>query len=513
MHLWLTPHMCCLGLNNFANIKILGFDLPADAPDGNGAVVTIQATIPNPSPIGMVLGTITLDMYFKTAYLGRVVAKNVTLISGQDMALDLQGQLYKQTDPAHASELSLLMSNYLANIPTLATGKGVSVFPDGVHAVSWLTNAITSTSLTVPLQAVTPLEVIKNIAINDMSLIMSETNPWSPTVDSNSVSADFKIPFNISINITELANTTFKMAHQNVSFVELDTAVWNTTASDMPNNKVVFTVPPSPMNIYNQDAFISFMNAVTLEDQALVDIVGSAQGVAITSLGTVHLTVPLKTTLPLKGINFSSQKPAVTDILVVGGNTQNIQITGNVGLNNPSIFSVSLGQIVLQLKCVVNGTEGYVGTATIANLVMKPGANIVPSTISFQPTNTTFGEQFLGAFVGGSSFEASIYGDENTSKIASILPTVESLTMSTSLPGMIPAPQLIKNSTSAPTLGQVLGPRLLPLQVTAANPLATLIWIQTMTASVYWEGKKKIGKKFDVIVGCEIASAGVITDL
>ncbi|KAG0055971.1 hypothetical protein BGZ83_006738 [Gryganskiella cystojenkinii] len=470
------------------DIKILAFDLPSDAPDGNGALVTIQAVIPNPSPIGMVLGTITLDMYFKTAYLGRVVAKNVTLVGGQDMALNLEGQLFKQTDPVHASELSLLMSNYLANIPTLATGKGVSVFPDGTHAVSWLTNAITSTSLTVPLKAVAPLDVIKNIAINDMNLVMSEANPWSPTVNSNSVSADFKIPFNISINITQLANTTFKMAYQNISFVEISTAIWNMTASDMPNNKVVFTVPPSPMNVYDQSAFSDFLMAMTQKDQASIEIMGSAQGIAVTSLGTVQLTVPLSTTLSLKGINLASQHPTVSDILVVGGTTSQVAITGNVGLNNPSIFSVTLGPIVLQLKCIVNGTEGYVGTASIANLVLKPGMNVVPSSIAFEPTDKNFGNQFLGSFVAGASFKTSVFGDENTSRIASILPTLKSLIMSTTLPGMIPAPQLLKGGNSSPTLGQILGPRLLPLQVTAANPLATVIWIETMTASVFWEG-------------------------
>ncbi|KAF9338104.1 hypothetical protein BG006_010920 [Podila minutissima] len=210
---------------DFAKVMILGFNLPSDAPDGNGALFSIQASIDNPSPIGMTLDTITLDMYFQTAYLGRVVAKNLTLVGGQPTALSLEGILLKQTDPIHAKELSLLMSNYLANIPTHATGKGVSVFPDGVHAVSWLTNAITSTSLTVPLKAVQPLDVVKNIAINDMNLVMSQAQPWAPMVNSNSISADFKIPFNISINITELGNTTFKMVWQGKSFVELSTAV------------------------------------------------------------------------------------------------------------------------------------------------------------------------------------------------------------------------------------------------------------------------------------------------
>ncbi|KAF9299752.1 hypothetical protein BGZ74_008681 [Mortierella antarctica] len=472
------------GLNNFANLQILGFNLPSDAPDGNGALVSIQASIDNPSPIGMTLGTITLDMYFQTAYLGRVVAKNVTLVGGQPMALNLEGILLKQNDPIHAQELSLLISNYLANIPTLATGKGVSVFPDGVHAVSWLTNAITSTSLTVPLKAVQPLDVIKNIAINDMNLVMSQAQPWAPMVNSNSISADFNIPFNISINITELGNTTFKMVWQGKPFVELSTAVWNTTASNMPMNKVVFSVPPSPMNINDHGAFTDFLSAVTLQDSAALEVTGSAQGVAITSLGTVRLTVPLKTTLTLKGINFAEAHPAVTDIKVVGGTTSAAQINGNVHLMNPSIFSVTLGPIALQVKSVVNGTEGYVGVAAIDNLILKPGENIAPATIIFKPLDKDFGNAFLGAFVAGTSFVSNVYGDEITSPI----PTLKTLTMSTTIPGMVPKPRIITGGNGLPTLGAILGSRIIPLTVTAMNPLDTTLWIQQITSSIFWEG-------------------------
>ncbi|KAF9904307.1 hypothetical protein EC991_002858 [Linnemannia zychae] len=476
------------GLSNFAGLNILGFTLPGDAPDGNGALVSIQATIPNPSPIGMVLGTITLDVTFQSTYLGRVVAKNVTLIGGQPIALNLEGQLYRQTEPLHLAELSLLMSNYLADKPTLATGKGVSVFPDGVHAVSWLTNAITATTLTVPLKAVQPLDVIKNIKINDMNLVFDQAKPWSPTVISNSISAEFKIPFDIAINITELANTTFNMAYNNVPFVTLSSAVWNQTSSDMPNNKVVFSVPPSAMDISNQAAFTEFLTAVTQSPSASVDVVGSAQGVALTSMGAVRLTVPLKTSLPLQGIDFSSQKPTVADIVVVGGTTDNTIINAVVGLNNPSIFSTTLGPITLQIKSTVNGVVGYVGTAVVSNLILNPGMNNLPATIHFKPTDKKFGADFISAFVAGTSSESFIYGDENISPIVSLVPTLKTLSLSTVLPGMNPAPQILTGGSGTPSLGNILGPRLVPLTVTAKNPLGTTLWIQAITASVFWEG-------------------------
>ncbi|KAF9135822.1 hypothetical protein BGW39_011411 [Mortierella sp. 14UC] len=503
-----------LCLSNFAGINILSFTLPRDAPDGNGALVSIQATIPNPSPIGMVLGTITLDITFQSTYLGRVIAKNVTLIGGQPMALNLEGQLYRQTEPLHLAELSLLMSNYLADKPTMATEKGVSVFPDGVNAVSWLTDSITATTLTVPLKAVKPLDVIKNIKINDMNLVFDQAKPWSPTVISNSSLAEFKIPFDIAINITELANTTFNMAYNNVPFVTLSSAVWNQTASDMPNNKIVFSVPPSAMDISNQVAFTEFMTAVTQSPSASVDVAGSAQGVTLTSMGAVRLTAPLKTSLPLQGIDFSNQKPTVSNIAVVGGTTDYVTINAIVGLNNPSIFSASLVPVALQVKSTLNGTVSYVGAAMISNLILKPGMNNVPTTIQFKPIDKTFASGFLSAFVGGGSFVSCIYGDENVSPIASIVSTIKILTLTTTLPGMIPAPQIITGGTGTPSLGNILGPRQVPLTVTAKNPLASTLWIQVMTASVFWEGNyfrgvDKVRKPFEIPAGIVTTSPSV----
>ncbi|KAF9963396.1 hypothetical protein BGZ65_003672 [Modicella reniformis] len=218
-------------------------------------------------------------MFFESTYLGRVVAQNATLVGGQ--TLNLIG-----------------------------------------HALSWLTEAITSISL-------------------------SRSKPLV-AVNVNSVAADFRIPFDISINVTAPANTIFKMAYQGTPFVELSTAVWITTASDMKNNRVVFSIPPSAMNVFDQQAFYVFIASVTQQLGSTIEVTGSAQGVAITTLGTVRLTVPLKTSLALQGVNLADQKPGISDIEVVSGS------------------------IVLQVNTTVNGTNGHLGTVSIANLVLHP---------------------------------------------------------------------------------------------------------------------------------------------
>lgn len=56
----------------------------------------------------------------------------------------------------------------------------------------------------------------------------------------------FKLPFNISFNITELANATMTLIYKGTHLADLTAAVWNQTQSDMANNKIVFTLPPRP---------------------------------------------------------------------------------------------------------------------------------------------------------------------------------------------------------------------------------------------------------------------------
>ncbi|KAF9202982.1 hypothetical protein BGZ49_006912 [Haplosporangium sp. Z 27] len=475
------------GLSNFSNLKILSFNLPSDAPDG--ALIAISASIANPSPIGLELGTITLDMSFETAYLGRVVAKNATLIGGQPMILNLEGTLLKQTDPVHLQELSLLMSNYLAGVVTLASAKGVSVFPDGVNTVSWLTSAILATNMVVPLVSPTPLNVIQSIDINDMGLVVSPTAPWSPTANSNSVVANFKLPFNITLNITQLANASMTLIYKGTPLADLTAAVWNQTESVMPN-KIVFTLPPSPLNVHDNahDAFQAFLTDVLQNTNSGFDIKGSVDSVASTNLGVVSLKVQFTSTVNLTGIGFATNSPIVSNVTVIGGNTDHVVLAASVGINNPSIFSVDAGPITLQISGTASGLHGLMGEVTLASMKFAPGLTVLPAQVAFHPSDPAFRDEFFSQFVAGATFDCVINGFNQSTSIVSMIPVISSLVLKTKVPGIIPAPILIPAANGAPSIGSVLGNRQIPLTVNALNPLQTDLSINSISAQVFWQG-------------------------
>ncbi|CAO3569445.1 unnamed protein product [Mortierella alpina] len=478
------------GLSNFANLKILAFDIPSDAPNGAGALVSIKVSIPNPSPVGMSLGTMEIDMNLKTAYLGRITAKNVVLVGGQDTVLSLEGMIKKQTDPLALQELSHMITNYLANNPTTAYGQGVSVLPDGKNAVSWMTAAIVSTKMTIPLLPPTPMNVIKEVNIKDLSLQMSPEQPWAPTAASSGIAAAFQLPFNLSLNITDIWDPVLTLGYQGTPIADIGTAVWNRTNSDMVHNNISFTLPPSPLAIRPDahNTFTNFLIAVTQHDSAIFDVLGSAKSSAITSLGQVNITVPFNTSLPLQGINFGKMVPQLNGVTVASATVDYVVLNATVNLMNPSVFTVQAGPATLHISASLQGMTEYIGEVMIPELKLAPGSNPLQAFVHFQPKNAAFRNAFFTEYILGTNFEASIYGDIHSSPIASLGPLMESLKMSTTVPGMSPAPKLIVGGSGSTTVGQFMTNHEIMLQVQILNPLPTTLWMHELSANASWRG-------------------------
>ncbi|KAF8977670.1 hypothetical protein BGZ46_007222 [Entomortierella lignicola] len=478
------------GLNNFANLEILSFNIPSDAPNGEGAIISIEVSIPNPSPIGMSLGTMEIDMSLTTAYLGRVTARNATLIGGKPTILSLEGVLLKQTDPTALLELSNMITNYLANIPTTASGQGVSVLPDGVHAVSWITASFIAMKMSIPLLPPSPVNVIRQVDIKDLSMIMTPQQPWDPTASSTDIGAAFQLPFNLSFNIMNIWDPLLTLGYQDIPLADISSAVWNRNNSDMTHNNISFLLPPSqmPIRANAHDQFGKFLIAVTQQETTMVDILGSAKSTAITSIGQVNITVPFNTSLSLQGINFSKVVPQLSDIMVVGATVNYLIINVTVSMPNPSVFSVDAGPATLHINSTINGITGYIGDALISDLKLVPGTNPLQAQFHLQPNDVVFRNAFLSQYISGTNINVSIYGDANSSQVASLAPALENLQRSTVLPGMSPTPRLIIGGTGNTSVGQFIGQHEVMVQVQIMNPLATILWVHSLTANVTWKG-------------------------
>lgn len=493
-HLLLNLLPCCslmhfyVGLNRLSGIKLLRFNLPGASAEG--ALLDITASIANPSPIGLSLGTLTLDLNFQSTYLGRVVANDVQLVGGQPAILNITGTLLKQTEPAKLQDMSLLFSNYLAYITTLASAQGVSVLPDGKNQISWLTSAFLSTKLVMPFLPPEPLNVIQDFTIHDMNFLMRPDSPWAPTVSSNVVSTAFKLPFDIQVNISEVANATMTLVHQGTHVADITSGVWNQTLSDMPNNKLVFTLPPSPLLIKDDahESFQALVDDLVQKTDPLLDIAGGADAVASTPMGVVRLRVPIKATLAIKGIGLQTVAPTVSNVSIIGGNTESVSISANFMIDNPSVFSMDAGEVKLAVSGEADGVSGYLGVVTF-NLKLVPGKNTLSAAINFQPTDARVRDAFFTAFVRGDVLDSTMTGAEWSSAISSLAPVLKSLSLKAKVPSSIaPGYKLITYVVATPSIGGVLGNRQIPLIATIMNPVQTVFTINEADADVTWQG-------------------------
>ncbi|KAF9990705.1 hypothetical protein BGZ75_000091 [Mortierella antarctica] len=502
------------GLDRLAGLKLLRFNLPGASPEG--ALLDITASVANPSPVGLSLGTLTLDLNFQSTYLGRVVANNVQLVGGEPAILNITGTLLKQTDPAKLQDMSLLFSNYLASIPTLATAQGVSVLPDGKNQISWLTSAFLSTKLVMPFAPPQPLNVIQEFTIHDMNFVMRPDSPWAPTVNSNSVSTVFKLPFDITVNVLEVSNTTMTLVHEGIHVADITSGVWNQTLSDMPNNKMVFTLPPTPLYIKDDahDAFSALLNNLLQNTDPQLDIAGGADAVASTPMGVVRLRVPIKSTLTVKGIGFATIAPTINNVSIIAGNTESVSISANVMIENPSVFSVDAGEVKLTVAGTVAGVTGVLGVATL-NFKFAPGQNALAAALEFKPTDPSLRDKFFTAFVEGGVFDCTFSGDESSSPISSLGPVLKSLIMKAKIPSSIaPGTNLITHAVSTPSIGGVLGNRQIPLVCTVKNPVQTPFSINDADAEILWQGQHmgyvKGALDFNVPVGQSADSRSLV---
>ncbi|KAG0343775.1 hypothetical protein BG004_005003 [Podila humilis] len=498
----LEKNLKMLGMNGFSQVAIESFTMPSDAPNNTGAYVRLVTSMNNPSPIGMTLGTMVLDMFYAGTYLGQVTAKNAVLVGGSPSPLILEGLLFRQTNQTDLDNVSVLMSNFLAGKVTMTSAKGVSVKPDGVNEVSWLSYGLMALTLNVPLQSPVPLNVIRDIKINDMGMIFNQGTPYVPTASSNLVTAGFKLPFNITVGMQNVSNT-MSIVYKGKTLGDIDAAVWSPAQSDINAGLIVFSLPPSPLAVKDdaKEDFNQFVADLTvLEEQTFV-VTGLASAISTTPVGTVKLTgIPFNSNVTMKGLNFNAINAAVTDVVVSGGTSEMITMNQMVSLPNPSMLSVTGGSVLLTVYDQV--TDQYLGELSIPNLKVVPGANPTPTQFLFHPKNETLRDEFLSLYLTGAVFPLKVVGSTDSTQVVELKQAMSLVKIASTAPGLMPPPFLVTSGTANSNLGTLLGNRQTTTTVNMINPLATDLFITGQVTQVKWRGNffGEINAKYEQLV-------------
>ncbi|KAG0231208.1 hypothetical protein BGW41_002236 [Actinomortierella wolfii] len=488
----LNKKITMLGMNGFPEVNILKFDLPSDAPNGQGINLVIDTSMNNPSPIGVQLGTVVLDISYNGTRLGQVRADNAALTGNSPSILNLTGVMEPLTNPADLEKVGGLFSAYLAGLPSDTQAKGVAVLPDGVNRVGWLSAGLESMTLNVKLQSPVPVNIIKSIALGPMGMNWTNVDAYAPIATSPQVTAGFEMPFGFTVNVTQVQNN-MTVVYNNKSIAQVNVAEWGAavTTKDTTGSFINFALPPTPFAI-NADShgdFDEFVKDLTVGASQSFGVQGSAATVAQTPIGEVKITgIPFKSDVSLTGLQGLSTEPTVIhNLTVIGGIKEGLQIALDLTMTNPSDLTIATGpgpNGIVTFDMLYQGDN--VGTVIFDDLTLVPGANSRQAGALFTPTGTAGGQALLQMYMTNQVATVDVHGSPSSSPITPLANGLKEIQIQSNMPGN---PAKLVLGTSLTILNDTASTGVAMAQVTVNNPFLPQLTIKSIQSTVKYQGK------------------------
>ncbi|KAG0310127.1 hypothetical protein BGZ97_012786 [Linnemannia gamsii] len=252
--------------------------------------------------------------------------------------------------------------------------------------------------------------LIRAIAINQMSMDFTPTNPWAPSTSSNSIVATMLSIPGITLPIDSVQQHII-IADGGVELGNIDTP-WS--AASVQGSTLTTAFPTSTLNIF-PDAHTAFTNFVsTLSTSATHDVTLQGSVDAKLNLGIFgHMNIPgigFKTTTTFQGLNGLK---TVDYIFLVDTDTSTdfgtIFMSAIVNIKNPSNLTLRLGTVTFNTTY----NNEYVGPSTIKNMVLVPGNNYLISSTTLDTSIT--GVTDLLNHLGSGDGLLTLTTDANTS--------------------------------------------------------------------------------------------------
>ncbi|KAF9956028.1 hypothetical protein BGZ70_010053 [Mortierella alpina] len=480
----LSKDIVVRAFNGLSGIKIEKFSLPGDDPSGKGILIEIDTTVTNPSAIQMYMGSLTLAISYKDIVMGYVTSSGLTMVRGPQI-LSMKGVLIPQTTPEGLAAASEMMSRYIGNVVTDTIATGFDVKPDGVTSVEWLSTAVKNLKLTVPLQSPAPLQLIKALNLGALGLVFTPPTAYSPTTTSTGVLANYTLPdgFGFKVQFTQVANS-FTLIRNGVTIASVNSS-YNPSTSNMAAGTMTFNLLETPLLVPDEShtSFQEFNRDLTVGSILPFQVVGQASVFANTSIGTVNLVnIPFNASTELSGLqSLANPAPTITALQVVEGTSTALTMAISVVIVNPSSISLSAGDIVLDL--MYKGVR--LGTVTMPQLAIVPGANTVQTTSTIDPAASPEGLELLNLYTSGAGADVSIVGTPTSTQVESLSLAFGSLNIGTQMPGL--QTKLLAGA-SLVVLDTTLVNGLAQTVVTVNNPFVPPMTILSIDTSITYNG-------------------------
>ncbi|TFK44582.1 hypothetical protein BDQ12DRAFT_661303 [Crucibulum laeve] len=432
--------------NGLPGVTISNFQLPSDDSAG-GIHIETDAVIPSPAQLGIDLGTVTFQSFFEGALVGpdkastALSASNLSLAPNSVTKTHLSGRIVPQSG-SNLDVMGKLFSNFLAGQNQTLETRGDSVQPSGSSGpVSWLSTAFKTLALDVILPG-EKLQVIQSITLNDLSVVMQTADQaFAPPTSSEFTLAKYKNPFEFSLQVVESGQTII-LSSLGTDIAQLDLPKEPANGGVSTGNVVDLQISfkDQPLKSLNNAAFAQMFAGVTLMDTLDLELKGTADVTARTSIGDIPISgIPFDVPSSLKGINSFGHTAVLSNVSVTGsggnGGSEFIISPLMTALQNPS--NISLDTVGVSLPVIFSGVP--IGRAVINELDLKPGENVAETEFHYMPAdaNDTIAQSFLTDFIQtGNQLDLTIDGDMSSSPFPSLQPGLSNLVLATHLNGL-----------------------------------------------------------------------------
>lgn len=336
-----------------------------------------------------------------------------------------------------------LFTNYINSVTSPVIARGVSTLQANGDYISWLNQGIRALSTTIPFVPPTPIDPIKGIIIDYLSLVYFVDQPFNPNVFSNELTGTFALPFGFSLNITDLSaqlNIFYKGAPVGTASGPYGNSSTDITllSTGETAGTIALNLPPTQLVLPNNtDAaklqLIAFQDAFTYGVSADFIAEGMAKAITDTPIGRILLNgIKFNITSGLQGLNGLTTYPTIINSVdVTGGLPDAVALSVKLTAVNPSNINISAGDATFNL---INQVP--LGNATLPGLVLVPGRNDITSTSFFDPNRDPLGIETLNRFISGLDTFLNVSGFAQSSEVESLAPTLSMIRLNSTLPGL-----------------------------------------------------------------------------
>ncbi|KAG0064966.1 hypothetical protein BGZ89_008706, partial [Linnemannia elongata] len=194
------------------------------------------------------------------------------------------------------------------------------------------------------------------------------------------------------------------------------------------------------------------------------------------------VNIPFNASTALSGLqSLANPAPSISALQVVSGTTTELTMAITVIIVNPSSISLSAGDIVLSL--VYKGVA--LGTVTMPNLAIVPGANTIQASSSINPAASPEGMELLTLYTSGAGATVSIVGTPTSTAVESLNLAFGALNIETQMPGL---PTKLLGGASLVVLDTTLVDGLAQTVVTVNNPFVPPMTILSIDSKITYNG-------------------------